>query len=58
MKIVCAYCDKTYGETGSPPPLGVPLDAVTTGICTDCLKLSDKRLNKIAREKKENENRN
>ena len=36
MKKICAYCGTCYGDTGAPPPEGVPRDAVTHGICGPC----------------------
>ena len=36
MKKICSYCGAHYGDTGAPPPPGVPRDAVTHGACASC----------------------
>lgn len=36
MKKICSYCGVCYGDTGAPPPEGLPRDAVTHGACTSC----------------------
>ena len=36
MRKICSYCGAHYGDTGAPPPEGLPRDAVTHGACPWC----------------------
>jgi hypothetical protein len=44
MKKICSYCRAHYGETGQPPPPGLPEDAVTHGICPACVPIVEKEI--------------